>query len=114
VRIGVAGAFIVPGVFGSASSGVVVRRPVLGVDQERRRRRQLHDQEVWRGTVMRQVGDTLVWLALIAVVVAVLYVTPFVASLVSSREKDGSHNGRGAVARHVVLEPVGEPVEDAR
>ena len=29
---------------------------------------------------MRQVADTLVWLALIAVVVAVLYVTPLVAS----------------------------------
>ena len=31
---------------------------------------------------MRQVGDTLVWLALIAVVAAVLYFTPLFANMV--------------------------------
>ena len=55
---------------------------------------------------MRQVADTLVWLALIAVVAAVLYFTPRVASFVSSREKDGfHHNGRAGVAWRVVSEP---------
>ena len=55
---------------------------------------------------MRQVGDTLVWLALIGVVAAVLYLTPRVASLVSSQEKGGFHNGRRGVAWRVVSEPV--------
>ena len=42
---------------------------------------------------MRQVGDTLVWLALIVVVAAVVYFTPRVASYVSTRE-DASLTGR--------------------
>lgn len=50
---------------------------------------------------MRQVGDTLVWLALIAVVAAVLYFTPFVASFVSSRERDSLAHGQGGVAWRV-------------
>jgi hypothetical protein len=61
---------------------------------------------------MRQVGDTLVWLALIVVVAAVLYLTPRVASFLSSREKDSLHQGRGGVAWRVVSEPAGDAVED--
>ena len=56
---------------------------------------------------MRQVGDTLVWLALIAVVAAVLYFTPLVASYVSSRENDSIAHGQGGVAWRVD-EPAGE------
>jgi hypothetical protein len=63
---------------------------------------------------MRQVADTLVWLALIAVVVAVLYLTPLVASMVSPQEKDGLHHGRGGVAWRVTSEPAEETVEDFR
>jgi hypothetical protein len=47
---------------------------------------------------MRQVGDTLVWLALIAVVAAVLYITPLVASYVSSRERETLYQDHGGVA----------------
>ena len=36
---------------------------------------------------MRQVGDTLVWLAMIGVVAAVVYFTPRLASYVGSRER---------------------------
>jgi hypothetical protein len=50
---------------------------------------------------MRQVGDTLVWLALIAVVAAVLYFTPLVANYVSSRERESLHHHRGGVAWHI-------------
>ena len=53
---------------------------------------------------MRQVGDTLVWLALIAMVAAVLYVTPRVASYMSSRE-DGSIGDRPGVAWRVDAGP---------
>jgi hypothetical protein len=37
---------------------------------------------------MRQVQDTLVWLAMILVVAGVLYVMPRVASLVAAAEKE--------------------------
>jgi hypothetical protein len=51
---------------------------------------------------MRQVGDTLVWLALIVVVAAVLYITPRVANYVSTREKEAIHMRRsGVLLRHV-------------
>jgi len=63
---------------------------------------------------MRQVGDTLVWLALIAVVAAVLYLTPRVASYVSSPGKDAFHHRRGGVAWHVAPEPVEESIGDVR
>jgi hypothetical protein len=63
---------------------------------------------------MRQVADTLVWLALIAVVAAVLYFAPVVAGLVSSREKDSLHDARGGVAWRVAPEPADEPVEEVR
>jgi hypothetical protein len=111
VRNGIAGVSAAPVVLESVSSGaVVVCRPVLGVHEEGRRRGQLHDRDVWRGTLMRQVGDTLVWLALIAVVAAVLYFTPLVASYVSSREKGANVHGRSGVAWHVD-EPTGEVTE---
>ncbi len=54
---------------------------------------------------MRQVGDTLVWLGLIAVVAAVLYLTPRFANYFSSRERDSLHAGRGGVAWAVAEEP---------
>lgn len=54
---------------------------------------------------MRQFGDTLVWLALIAVVAAVLYLTPVVAQFVSSGEKETFHHGHGGVAWRVAVEP---------
>lgn len=63
---------------------------------------------------MRQVGDTLVWLALIAVVAAVLYITPRVASYVSSREKDALRDGRRGVAWRTIPDSADEPVEDVR
>jgi len=63
---------------------------------------------------MRQVGDTLVWLALIAVVAAVLYLTPRVASYVSSREKGTFQDGRGGVAWRTAPEPADEPIEEVR
>jgi hypothetical protein len=47
---------------------------------------------------MRQFTDTLVWLALVVVVVAVLYFTPLVASYVSSREGEAVAEHRGGVA----------------
>lgn len=63
---------------------------------------------------MRQVGDTLVWLALVAMVAAVVYLTPRVASYVSSSEKDALRDGRRGVAWRVVSDPAEEPVEDVR
>jgi hypothetical protein len=54
---------------------------------------------------MRQVGDTLVWLSLIAVVAAVLYFTPRFASYFSSRERDPFSDGRGGVAWRFADEP---------
>lgn len=58
---------------------------------------------------MRQVGDMLVWLAVILVVAAVVYYTPRVASYVTSRE---SHQEPGRVAwrtaAHQILAPAGE------
>jgi NADH:ubiquinone oxidoreductase subunit 2 (subunit N) len=46
---------------------------------------------------MRQVGDMLVWLAVIVVVAAVVYYTPRVASYVSARD---SQPERGRVAAY--------------
>jgi hypothetical protein len=63
---------------------------------------------------MRQVGDTLVWLGLIAVVVAVLYFTPVFASYFSSREREALRAGRGGVAWQAVEEPEEAPVEFVR
>ncbi len=53
---------------------------------------------------MRQVGDTLVWLALIAMVAAVLYITPRVAHYVSSREEESSFD-RPGIAWQIRAEP---------
>lgn len=53
---------------------------------------------------MRQVGDTLVWLGLIAMVAAVLYFTPRVAHYVSSGAEESSFD-RAGVAWHVEYEP---------
>jgi hypothetical protein len=48
----------------------------------------------WRRSVMRQLSDTLVWLAVILVVAAVIYFTPrfanYVATDPSDRGRDGS------------------------
>jgi hypothetical protein len=51
---------------------------------------------------MRQVGDTLVWLAMIGVVVAVVYFTPRLASYVGSLGNDHAHNKvtAGDIAYH--------------
>jgi hypothetical protein len=58
---------------------------------------------------MRQVGDMLVWLAVIVVVAAVVYYTPRVASYVSARD---SQSERGRVAyrpsAHAVYIPADE------
>jgi hypothetical protein len=52
---------------------------------------------------MRQVGDTLVWLAMITVVVAVVYFTPRVASYVALF---GAEHGRGCVTcRDITFHP---------
>jgi hypothetical protein len=52
---------------------------------------------------MRQVGDTLVWLAMITVVVAVVYFTPRVASYVALF---GSEHGGGCVTcRDIAYHP---------
>ena len=40
--------------------------------------------QCWRRSVMRQVGDTLVWLAMIGVVAAVVYFTPRIANYVGT------------------------------
>jgi hypothetical protein len=54
---------------------------------------------------MRQVGDTLVWLAMITVVVAVVYFTPRLAGYVALY---GSEHGRGCVTcRDVAYHPEG-------
>jgi hypothetical protein len=63
---------------------------------------------------MRQVGDTLVWLGLIVVVVAVVYFTPRFASYFSSRERDPLRQGRGRVAYRLDIEPVAASAEEAR
>ena len=41
---------------------------------------------VWGQSVMRQVGDMLVWLAMILIVAAVVYYTPQLASYVSAKD----------------------------
>jgi hypothetical protein len=41
-----------------------------------------------RGSIMRQVGDTLIWLAMILVVAGVIYVMPRVASYVAAAESE--------------------------
>jgi hypothetical protein len=61
---------------------------------------------------MRQVGDTLVWLALIVLVAAVLYITPRVASYVSTREAPPEAKGR--VAWHTSGVAVETAVDDGR
>jgi hypothetical protein len=58
---------------------------------------------------MRQVGDMLVWLAVILVVAAVVYYTPRVASYVTAR--DAHEAGRVAAwrpAAHTVYTPAEE------
>jgi len=55
---------------------------------------------------MRQVGDTLVWLALVAVVAAVVYFTPRFASYFSSRDGDPLTARRGDVAWRISTHPV--------
>jgi hypothetical protein len=57
---------------------------------------------------MRQVGDMLVWLAVILVVAAVVYFTPRVASYVAARE---SQEGHGKVAWHAMAEESDEAAE---
>lgn len=47
---------------------------------------------------MRQVGDTLVWLGLIAVVVAVVYFTPRLSIYFSSRDRDSVDAERSGMA----------------
>jgi hypothetical protein len=54
---------------------------------------------------MRQFGDTLVWLGLVAVVAAVLYFTPRFASYFSSRERESLRTGRGGMAWRFAEEP---------
>ena len=51
---------------------------------------------------MRQVGDTLVWLAMIGVVVAVVYFTPRLASYVGSvgNEHAGDKITSNGIANH--------------
>jgi hypothetical protein len=53
---------------------------------------------------MRQVGDMLVWLAMILIVAAVVYFTPQLANYVSARESRSIHR---SVAWHAMhhLEP---------
>jgi hypothetical protein len=53
---------------------------------------------------MRQVGDTLVWLSLIAVVAAVLYFTPRFASYFRDRERDTLHVRQSGIAWRVVAD----------
>ncbi len=48
---------------------------------------------------MRQVGDMLVWFAMILVVAAVVYYTPQVASYMSGRD---SHPVHGRLALHAM------------
>jgi hypothetical protein len=63
---------------------------------------------------MRQVGDTLVWLALVVTVAAVVYFTPRVANYVSSSEKDALRDGRRGVAWRVAPDWAEESVEEVR
>jgi len=63
---------------------------------------------------MRQVADTLVWLALIAVVAAVLYFTPQFANYFSSREGDVFTGRRGGVAWRIPTNPVQASAEGIR
>ena len=54
---------------------------------------------------MRQIGDMLVWLAVIVVVAAVVYYTPRVANYMSTRDLSPQESGRVAMRR-----PMGHPV----
>jgi hypothetical protein len=63
---------------------------------------------------MRQVADTLVWLALIVVVVAVVYFTPQLASYVSSRESDAFAGREGGMAWRVSAHAVPASAEGIR
>jgi len=54
---------------------------------------------------MRQVGDTLVWLAMIGVVVAVIYFTPRVARYVGAM---GAEHGRECVTCRAIGSPPSE------
>jgi hypothetical protein len=61
---------------------------------------------------MRQVGDTLVWLAMITVVVAVVYLTPRVANYVAML---GAEHGRGCVTcRDIAFHPEDSTAVQAR
>jgi hypothetical protein len=68
--------------------------PLVGATGSVSRRKQLRRQ-----SVMRQVGDMLVWLAMILVVAAVVYYTPQVASYMSGRDTYPAH---GKVAWHAM------------
>jgi len=63
---------------------------------------------------MRQIADTLVWLALIVVVVAVLYFAPRLASYVSSRDSDAFAGRPGGVAWRISAHPVEASAEGLR
>ena len=58
---------------------------------------------------MRQVGDMLVWLAVILVVAAVVYYTPRVASYVSARD---SCQEQARVALRAASHQVNAPAEE--
>jgi hypothetical protein len=60
---------------------------------------------------MRQVGDTLVWLAMIGVVVAVIYLTPRVARYVGAMGAE--HGGECVTCRAIGSQP-GESSELTR
>jgi len=60
---------------------------------------------------MRQVGDTLVWLATIAVVAAVIYFTPRVARYMGAM--GGEHGGECTTCRAIAYQP-GESSDLAR
>jgi len=57
---------------------------------------------------MRQVGDMLVWLAVILVVAAVVYYTPRVASYVTARDAQQEHGRMAWRSAH----PVNVPAEE--
>jgi hypothetical protein len=63
---------------------------------------------------MRQVGDTLVWLSLIAAVAAVLYFTPWFASFFTARERDGLKAGQNGVAWRFVGDSEEAPTDFVR
>ena len=56
---------------------------------------------------MRQVGDMLVWLALIVVIAAVVYFTPRVANYVASEQSD--HGRESMTSRPVAYPAFGQP-----